>query len=161
MIIELTQGLVIEVDPDDYLFLINWKWNAKRDSTTRTGFYAGRSVTDKPLIRMHRSILINRGINIEGFQVDHKDGDSLNNKFSNLRRATPSQNSCNRPIPKNNKSGCKGVWWSNDVHMWRVAITINKRTINLGCFIDFETACEIRKEAEIKYHSYFRYTGKN
>ena len=41
--------------------------------------------------------------------VDHKDGDGLNNKWGNLRKATPSQNRCNSRRSSRNRSGYKGV----------------------------------------------------
>lgn len=43
--------------------------------------------------------------------VDHKDGDTRNNKIANLRTATRSQNNANKIKQTNNKSGYKGVWW--------------------------------------------------
>jgi hypothetical protein len=99
MIIKLTKGLVTHVDPDDFLYLVDWCWQARIDPTTSTGFYAVRRLDkEQSTVDMRRVILINRGIDIESFQVDHKDGDSLNNRFSNLRRSTPAQNCWNRPI---------------------------------------------------------------
>ena len=46
----------------------------------------------------------------EKLQVDHIDGDRLNNNISNLRMATSSQNNSNRKIQKNNTSGYRGVF---------------------------------------------------
>ena len=42
--------------------------------------------------------------------IDHEDGDSLNNKLSNLRLASHRQNLFNRKINKNNKTKVKGVY---------------------------------------------------
>jgi hypothetical protein len=50
-----------------------------------------------------------RGIDIDGMEIDHKDNDTLNNRFSNLRVATSGQNKINRGVRRDNKLGMKGV----------------------------------------------------
>lgn len=42
-------------------------------------------------------------------QIDHRNGNKADNRFSNLRLADNSQNSCNKPVQANNTSGFKGV----------------------------------------------------
>jgi HNH endonuclease len=44
--------------------------------------------------------------------IDHRDGNSTNNRWSNLRRATPSLNSANSRRSRQNTCGYKGVSWS-------------------------------------------------
>jgi len=74
------------------------------------GYY--RFKFGQKLYSNHRIIyFLNTGIDPEEKTVDHEDGDSLNNKISNLRLATRSQNQDNRKKQKNNKSGATGVFF--------------------------------------------------
>ena len=73
--------------------------------------------------------------------VDHIDGNGLNNQHSNLRIATRSQNLANRGSQENNTSGYKGVCWNKKLQKWIAKICIKGETIHIGCFIDkFEAA---------------------
>lgn len=65
-------------------------------------------------------------------QIDHINGNGLDNRRSNLREATNSQNQCNRGRPKTNKSGYKGVSWSKDKNKWQATIYKNGKQFNLG-----------------------------
>ena len=68
-------------------------------------------------------------------EVDHKDGDSTNDIFSNLRSATHSQNMSNTHRRRDNKSGYKGVSWDEINKKWVVRIRVpNGRYENLGRF---------------------------
>ena len=66
--------------------------------------------------------------------IDHRDGDVTNNRWSNLRRATASQNNANRGRPRNNTSGYKGVYRGRRPGQWCAHIGRNRRTIHLGTF---------------------------
>jgi dTMP kinase len=79
--IELTQGKVALVDDDDFEELNQFKWHVKKDHNR--AFYAAR-VTPRPnrrLIFMHRQILKDIP---EGMEVDHVNGNGLDNRRSNL-----------------------------------------------------------------------------
>ena len=69
-------------------------------------------------------------------EIDHIDVDNSHNWWTNLRIATRSQNGANRPAPKSNTSGIKGV--SKDSAgrpgKWQAKITVNMRQIHLGVF---------------------------
>ena len=82
--------------------------------------------------------------------LDHIDRDKTNNKWSNLREATVSQNNKNRPLSKNNKSGIKGVGWFQPKTIWntkgRWYVQANNKAI--GSCYDFFEACCMRKSAE-------------
>lgn len=73
--------------------------------------------------------------------LDHKDGDSLNNRFLNLRDSTHSQNMQNTVRRSDNKSGFKGVSWDAANSKWVARIRIpGGKYKNLGRFLDPEDA---------------------
>lgn len=78
--------------------------------------------------------------------VDHLNGDGLDNRWSNIRSATFSQNSKNKKMPSNNKSGVVGV--CEEKGKWRAYVHINKKQIKLGVFNSLEDAAAARKRAE-------------
>ncbi len=76
--------------------------------------------------------------------VDHIDNDKSNNKISNLRWETYSQNSQNKSMMSNNTSGVKGVEWHKALHKWRSRISIDGISVHLGYFISIEDAKQVR-----------------
>lgn len=66
--------------------------------------------------------------------IDHKNGVKHDNRLSNLREATDSQNQANAKLSKRNSIGLKGV--SLFRGRWRARIKFNGKTINIGCFAD-------------------------
>lgn len=63
-------------------------------------------------------------------QIDHINGNGLDNRISNLRDATPSQNQFNRRLAKNNKSGVKGLFWLESKKKWRACVASTKEGKN-------------------------------
>jgi hypothetical protein len=83
----------------------------------------------------HRIIyFLNTGIDPEEKQVDHIDGDRLNNKISNLRLATRKQNQDNRKKSRNNTSGVTGVYWHKRKNKYTSSIICNGKLLDLGAF---------------------------
>ena len=66
--------------------------------------------------------------------IDHIDGDVLNNSIKNLRSCTQQQNTYNRKIRKDNKTGYKGVSWSPRLNKWYSQIQIKGEKMHLGCY---------------------------
>lgn len=95
----------------------------------------------------------------EGMDIDHIDGDKLNNKIDNLRLATRSENFCNIGLKSNNKSGYKNVFWNKQSKKWRVDINFNKKTVIRRDFDDFEIACLVASEFRDKFHGKFANSG--
>lgn len=101
MMISLSQGLDAEIDDEDWEKVKNYKWFAHvRPKRT----YAVSSSIKGKTIYMHRLILSAP----ENMEVDHKDGDGLNNRRDNLRFATSKQNNANA-YRAQNVSGYVGV----------------------------------------------------
>ncbi len=123
--IQLTQGFVALVDDEDYDYLMQWKWYAKKQ---KYSYYANRYENGK-LIHMHRVILKIDNPNLYG---DHKDHNGLNNQRKNLRIATKLQNNKNKTSHKNAASRFLGVSSHNE--RWRARITINYKNKSLGVF---------------------------
>ena len=101
-LISLTQGQFAMVDDEDYEYLNQYRWYAKK---VNNKFYARRtqwipeSKTEKN-ISIHQLIMKPKAKII----IDHIDGNPLNNQRSNLRLCTHRQNMCNRAVAKNKKS---------------------------------------------------------
>ena len=81
-------------------------------------------------------------------EIDHIDGNPLNNKIANLRKATRSQNMMNRRVVGNSKTGISGVSFSNTRKKWVAHIGINGKLRFLGYFTDIRKAAEARLCAE-------------
>lgn len=132
-------------DLEDYDKIKDYCWHKDKKGY----FCAAAKISGKnSTVKMHRIIV---DCNDNGFDVDHKHGkESRNdNRKSNLRIATKSQNNINKGLRSNNTSGATGVGHSNN--KWYARITINKKRIQLGVFNSFDEALNARKIAEEKY----------
>lgn len=96
---------------------------------------------------MHRAVLFaavrprRNGSAPKGLICDHKNHDGLDNRRSNLRLCTPSQNSQNRRKQPGCASRHKGVCLSGRLkNKWQAAIWLNGIRINLGHFDNELTA---------------------
>ena len=72
--------------------------------------------------------------------VDHRDGDGLNNCWGNLRAATRTQNNANQRLAITNKTGIKGVSFCRATGRYKAQIHIDGKNKNLGRFHTIEEA---------------------
>lgn len=88
-------------------------------------------------------------------EVDHINRNRSDNRISNLRLATRSENGQNRKMPTNNSSGYKGVTWVKSRNAWQVVINIGRQPKFLGRFATREEAASVYNKAALKYHGEF------
>lgn len=88
-------------------------------------------------------------------QVDHIDGDKLNNKIENLRQATNAQNHWNTGIRSTNKSGVKGVCWNKQSRKWRALCRVNGRQQHVGDFATIQDAEAALTVFRLNHHGQF------
>lgn len=166
--IPLTQGKVALVGDADYNWLNQWNWSAHKDHKT---FYAMRNIIMSSRsesrrtgqrrmisVLMHRVILgLQPG---DEMQCDHRDGNGLNNRRSNLRFCTAMQNGQSRRNQKMGTSRYKGVCWHRGEGKWYSQIGVNKKRIYVGSFDSEVAAAQAYDAAALKYHRNFALTNE-
>jgi len=151
-LVPLTKGFTAIIDANDVGKVDSWNWTAVVKPHT---VYAQRTVKaedgKRASVKMHR-VLLNAP---DGCEVDHADGNGLNNKKSNIRIADAFGNRQNRAVPKSNTSGLKGAFFHKRDNKWMSKIVANGRSIFLGYFPDKESAHAAYQEGSKKYHGEF------
>ena len=92
-------------------------------------------------------------------EVDHIDGNPANSRVENLRDVTRQTNMKNKRTYSRNSSGFRGVYWSESLQKWRVALSLNGKEHHLGYFTAFNDAVDARKAAE-KAHGFHKNHGR-
>lgn len=90
--------------------------------------------------------------------LDHINRTRCDNRISNLRLATPSENSQNKSIPKNNKSGIPGVRWDRKSEKWESYLRVNGKKLHLG-YYDDKGKAELARIYAVKKHHPFAVAG--
>jgi len=134
--IALTHGHVAFVDDDDFERVNQFKWHY--DPCGKG--YARRNVwvnNKSHVLRMHRFVL---GVKNRRIFIDHVNRNGLDNRKSNLRICTRSQNVMNTIKKEGCSSIYKGVSYNKRRHKWIVRITMNRIVYYLGAFQNEEEA---------------------
>lgn len=137
IIVPITKGQVAWVSPED-ADLAELKWTALPSTTSESYYVYRRPWVNgrQEMLYMHRLVLsrvLKREI-VKGEHVDHIDGNPLNNRRTNLRVATDSQNKMNRGKQKDNTTGYKGVTYKSDRRKWVAQIKKDRKNYYLGGF---------------------------
>ena len=152
-LIPLTRGKFAKVDDADFEWLNQWNWTAFQRPEYPNLTYAIRSVhPNQHTLYMHRVIL---GLTNPKVKTDHKNGNGLDNRRSNIRAATSQQNGFNTRIRRDNRSGFKGVRRSEDNKKWVARIRLDGQRHHLGTFNSAKEAAAAYRSAARQAHGEF------
>lgn len=152
-LIELTQGKFAVVDDEDYEYISMFKWHLSYSGYVASSVYNPETKRSKHLL-MHRFLTPCP----KGKQVDHIDGDRLNNCRDNLRICTLAENRSNSGRYTTNTSGHRGIQWRSDKKKWRARIFHDKKEYFLGYFADKDKAVEVwRRVAKLLYGEFVNF----
>jgi len=127
------------VDDEDYERFSFKRWNLSPFGYARSKY---RKDNIEATCFLHRFIMNAQ----PGTILDHINGDKLDNRKSNLRFCTTSQNGYNRKRQKNNISGHAGIGWNKQFGKWKARIRRDQTPIYEEHFDDFDEAVrEYRK----------------
>lgn len=148
--ISLTQEQKCIIDLEDYELVSQYKWFADKTGTKIRDTYYAKAKINRKNIFMHR-LIMNAP---KGQIIDHINGNSLDNRKSNLRIVSHHENCQNRHHERTSKH--PGVAWNKASQKWRVSLKINKKYYYLGLFESENEAAKEYKRAIKEYNE----TGK-
>ncbi len=154
--LKLTQNKVTIIDDEDYEKFNQFKYRIRKNGwgqiyAVRTGPRLNEKRSKD--YYLHREIM---GVTDRKMQIDHINGNSLDNRKENLRVCTNAQNSRNSKLAKNNTTGYKGVSWSGSKKNKYVAQLHTKgKHIHLGNFDNPIDAALAYNKAAIEYFGEF------
>ena len=153
-LIPLTKGLSAIIDDEDYPELMKYQWYAVgkpgKEYAARFGSHDGHQSSQH--IRMHR-VLMNAPNDVE---VDHINGNTLDNRKSNLRLASRAENSRNRTKFKvGGYSMFKGVTYHKRDGYWQAGIKVDGKSVHLGCFKNEIESAKAYNDAALRYFGEF------
>jgi len=147
----LADQVIVDKEYDHLLQAYNW-YSAR-------GYVVRSDYSDKTAyqLRIHREILgLKRN---DKRQVDHINGNKLDNRKSNLRICTQKQNNLNKAKYVTNKSGYKGVSWKKTSQKWCAQISVARRVLHIGLFDTREAAAEAYNKKALELHGEFARTN--
>jgi len=156
--IPLSRGKVALVDDEDYEWLNQSRWRLlSHNERYSSGPYALRSQYNpdtkrSTTIYMHRLILSAPS----HLQVDHINGNGLDNRRSNLRLCLSRQNQYNyRKTKRPTTSRYKGVSWNKQKRKWEAQIQVNRKHKHLGVFGNEKDAAYCYDAGALRYFGEF------
>lgn len=145
------------IDADDAPLALLYKWTITKGGSSGSRNHppyvrgVDRTGNKAKYVRLHRLIMNAK----PDEHIDHINGNTLDNRKSNLRVVTPQENQANSRKKSAASSKFKGVAWSKPCNKWRAYININRHQIHLGTFeTELEAAMAYDKKAKELFGEY-------
>jgi hypothetical protein len=122
-------GVSTIVDDCDYDFVCSYALTLSGGGKRRYVYAYCAGMKDP--VPIHRLIAARIGLDVSD-DIDHRNQNKLDNRRSNLRPATRTQNFANRGKYRNNKSGFKNVFWSKQKQKWQGKVAKDRRQYHAG-----------------------------
>lgn len=125
--LKLTTGEQSLVDDDIFDFVNQWSWRKGSGYSVQRG----ERINGKfRTVYLHRVIMNAQ----KGLEVDHINGNVLDNRVSNLRVCTHAQNMANYRPGKSSASGFRGVHQRKPGEKWTAHVSVQEKAVHLGNF---------------------------
>jgi hypothetical protein len=159
--VELAGGRTAHISPEDCKYLAKFAWHA---SKMRAGYYAYRKVQRRnggyDSCAMHVEVARRMGLRLgKGLQIDHINHDTLDNRRENLRVVTPSQQTCNQRLRRDNTTGVKGVSFVKRAGLYHAYVAIGGKRRFSKYFATLEEAEAAVTDARKRLHGEFACDG--
>lgn len=153
-LLKLSCGRKTIIDDEDYINLSNIGWFIQ--NRCGNDYIFGNVLINgkRKCVQLHRYIL-----KVNGFDncVDHRNGNTLDNRKSNLRSCKRGENNRNQRLRATNKTGFKGVCKSNLKNKYRATIRKNGKQTHIGYFrTPKEAALAYDREAKMSFGEFAR-----
>lgn len=144
---QLLHGKTFQIDEADYEKVRVYTWRCDCKGYVYTIITKNRV---RRKIYLHRLLMhVASVVNWKTIQIDHIDGNPLNNRRSNLRYANAAENQINKKKPRiDNKTNATGVTFDQSKGKYVAFIGYDGHKEYLGAFTSLEEAVKIRQEAE-------------
>lgn len=149
--IPMTRGKIAMCDADMYDAVIGHQWRPD-------GFGYPCMQIERRTYLLHRMVM--ERIEPDFEQVDHIDHNILDNRRSNLRVATASDNAANKRLTKSNKTGYKAVFFNKKTNKWTVTVKKHGKNNRIGSFTTKEQAAIAYNEAAKIIHGEFAWLNE-
>lgn len=129
--VKLTKNKISIIDDEDFDKVSKYKWHCLANNYAARKFYYGKKDNKwiTKYIRLHQFIL-----NEFNKEIDHINGNRLDNRKENLRFCDRTLNNANIGLKRNNTSGYKGVRKNKQINKWFASISAYKKVYYLGSF---------------------------
>lgn len=150
IVIGLSKGkaaIIDKIDSNNIKWYLGANGYAQHKSRGEKGIYLHRWVMAR---KLKRDLLPTE-------YVDHKNGDTLDNRRCNLRLCTMSQNLANAKVRSNNTTGAKGVSLDKRNGHYTAHYYINSKKHHIGSYKTLKEAAAARRKKELELYGDFAY----
>jgi hypothetical protein len=158
--LRLTQNKVALVDDEDFERVVGYRWyplnQKQRDGRVRIYAVSIAKTGGKTVTTYLHRLILNAP---KRAYIDHDNGNGLDNRRSNLRLCTQTQNLGNQRRSSRNSSGYKGVSIDKRSGQWQVRIGFRKQTHHLGLYADPAFAAAVYDAAARRLFGHFALTN--